>query len=214
MKLTRLKYVAASVVASSAVAAVVGIATGAAKSSDNSDQGNGGGPEYGFAIAGAAPAGAPKPPMGAKVLRFRTGDPGAAAIPFGGPPVHSEMVVPTKSGDDFETVTQDNGTVKSVSGDQLTITEGTDKATYKTATLTIPGDANVIRNGEKASLGELQAGDDVHVSQSSEGTFVYASDAQYERNAWRNFNKRLPPPPGVAGAMIGPPPATLARPRR
>src|SRR4051812_49116255 len=54
-----------------------------------------------------------------------------------GGPVHAELVVPDRQGG-FQTVTFDRGTVESVSGDQLTIKEGTPKATYKTITLTIP----------------------------------------------------------------------------
>src|SRR6476620_6254804 len=63
---------------------------------------------------------------------------------FGGP-VRAELVVPDRQGG-FKTVTLDRGTVDSVSGDQLTIKEGTPKATYKTVTLTIPSDAKVRRN--------------------------------------------------------------------
>ena len=48
-------------------------------------------------------------------------------FPGGGPAVHAELVVANRSGNGFETVTLDNGTVKSVNGDQLTITEGTVK---------------------------------------------------------------------------------------
>ena len=61
-------------------------------------------------------------------------------------PVHAVQVVPNKAGDGFDTVTEDSGTVKSVSGAALTITEGTDKATYATPTLTIPAGATVERN--------------------------------------------------------------------
>src|SRR5437870_8035472 len=107
-----------------------------------------------------------RPPLGP----FRLG---------GGPPVHSESVVLNKARDAFITVTTDAGTVKSVSGDQLTITEGTKALTYKDATVTIPGDATIRRNGAKPALGDLKAGDHVIVSRSSDGTFVGPFDSQH-----------------------------------
>jgi hypothetical protein len=112
----------------------------------------------------------------------------------GGPPVHSEAVVPNKARDGFITVTTDSGTVKSLSGDQLTITEGTKDLTYKDVTLTIPNDATVYRNGAKADLGDLKDGDHVHVAKSSEGTFVDAWDSQH----------RPPHPGGPGGFRDGP----------
>src|SRR5205085_6270131 len=60
---------------------------------------------------------------------------------FGGPAVHSESVVLNKAGTAFENVTLDNGTVKSVSGDQLTITESANNVTYKDVTITVPSNA-------------------------------------------------------------------------
>ena len=107
----------------------------------------------------------------------RGGHPGFAG---GGPAVHAELVVPNKDGNGFITVTMDSGTVKSVNGDQVTITEGTDKATYKDATLTIPSDATVRRNFADAKLSDLKEGDHVHVSQSSEGSFVFAVDDAHQ----------------------------------
>jgi hypothetical protein len=95
-----------------------------------------------------------------------------------GPPVHSDAVVPNEKGG-FDTVTMDRGMFSSLSGDQLTITEGTKSATYKTVTLTIPSDATVRRNEEKAQLSDLKAGDEVFVVQSPSGTFVVAHDAQH-----------------------------------
>jgi hypothetical protein len=116
------------------------------------------------------------------------GKPGFGRGFFGGPPVHAELVVPNKDGNGFVTVTEDNGTVKSVNGDQLTITEGTKDATYKDATLTIPSNATVKRNFDDAKLSDLQSGDRVHVSASPDQTFVFAVDAQHEG-----------PPPGMRG---------------
>jgi hypothetical protein len=203
MNRSRIKQTAAAIAACASVAAVVGIATGAAApSSNNSDSnGNASGPpvEYGTAI------GPPPPVAFAAVARGKSrvpfGDPGA----FGGPPVHSEMVVPNKAGDGFITVTGDDGKVNSVSGSQLTITEGTEKATYKTVTLDIPSDATVVRDGDKAQLSDLQAGDQVHVSQSPDGSFVFATDSAFQQKMLKQFRqhfKNLPKPPsGLPGGM-------------
>jgi hypothetical protein len=109
----------------------------------------------------------------------RPGPPGGPFRLGGGPPVHSEAVVPSKARDGFITVTTDAGVVRSVSGDQLTITEGTKTLTYKDTTLTIASDATVRRNGDEAALSDLQAGDHVMVSQSSESTHVDAFDSQH-----------------------------------
>ena len=95
-----------------------------------------------------------------------------------GPPVHSENVVPNKKGG-FDTVTMDRGSFSSLSGDKLTITEGTKTATYKALTLTIPSGARVTRNGEAAKLSDLKSGDTVMVAQSPQGTDVAAHDAQH-----------------------------------
>jgi hypothetical protein len=120
----------------------------------------------------------------------------------GGPPVHAELVVPNKDGSGFETVTMDDGTFKSLSGDQLTITEGTKSATYKDATLTIPSGATVKRNFADAQLSDLKDGDHVHVAQSPEGTFVFAVDADHAKQGppgERGFHREFhgPPPPGA-----------------
>jgi hypothetical protein len=86
--------------------------------------------------------------------------------------VHGSVVVRTKTG--FATVTFDRGTVNSVNGQQLTITEGTPKATYKTVTLTIPSTARVRDNRQPASLSDLKAGQRVIVVQAPKRTFVIA----------------------------------------
>jgi hypothetical protein len=96
-----------------------------------------------------------------------------------GPPVHSNAVVPNKSGG-FDTITMDRGSFSSLSGDQLTITEGTKTATYKTVTLTIASGATIRRNEEKAQLVDLKAGDAVSVLQSPKATVVIARDAQHQ----------------------------------
>ena len=215
MNRTRIKQTTAAIAACATVAAVVGIATGAAAPSNSNSNGNASGPsfEYGTAVGpppggGFATAGAIKGKGPRVAFRGPAGGPG----PLGGPPVHSEMVVPNKAGDGFITVTGDDGKVKSVSGSQLTITEGTEKATYKTVTLDIPSDATVVRDGNKAQLSDLQADDQVHVSQSPDGSFVFATDSAFQQKMLKQFRqhfKDLPKPPsGVPGGMPpGLPPA-------
>ncbi len=88
--------------------------------------------------------------------------------------VHADLVVHTKTG--WGTVTLDRGAVKSVSGQQLTITEGTMKATYKTVTLTIPTTAKVRDDKHKATLADLKAGQRVIVVQAPKRTLVAAHD--------------------------------------
>ena len=90
--------------------------------------------------------------------------------------VHAELVVPTKQG--FATVTVDRGTVASVSGDQLAITEGTPKRTYKMVTLTIPSSAKVRDNRQASSLTSLTTGQRVIVVSAPKRTLVLAHDAK------------------------------------
>jgi len=144
-----------------AVCALVGGATGIAASSASSPTPT--------KAAGASAVIAEGPG-----LRFGFGPPADAA----GPPVHSANVVPNRKGG-FDSVTMDRGSVYSLSADQLTITEGTKTATYKTVTLTIPTDATVRRNGDAAKLSDLKSGDTVMVLQSPQGTVVTAHDAQH-----------------------------------
>jgi len=86
--------------------------------------------------------------------------------------VHAQLVVPTKQG--FVNVTVDRGTVDSVSGSQLTVTEGTRRQTYKTVTLSIPSAAKVRDNRQTASLSSLRKGQRVIVVQAPRWTFVVA----------------------------------------
>src|SRR5947209_2369709 len=86
--------------------------------------------------------------------------------------VHGELVVHGGSG--FVTETFDRGAVKSVSGDQLTVTDGTANATYKDVTLTIPAGARIRNNGAKAALSSLKAGERVVVVQAPKRTLVNA----------------------------------------
>jgi hypothetical protein len=144
-----------------AVCALVGAAAGIAGSSASSSK------PTRNAVASAAIAGTPGPLLGLAPL--------ADAV---GPPVHSDAVVPNEKGG-FDTVTMDRGAFSSLSGNQLTITEGTKTATYKTVTLTIPSSATVRRNGEAAKLSDLKSGDTVMVMQSPKATVVAANDAQH-----------------------------------
>jgi hypothetical protein len=133
-------------------------------------------------IAGSS-ASSSKPPKTAVAAAVIPDGPGVL-LRFGplaggvGPPVHSDTVVPNEKGG-FDTVTTDRGSFSSLSGDQLTITEGTKTATYKTVTLTIPSSATVRRNGETAKLSDLKSGDTVMVMQSPKTTVVVANDAQH-----------------------------------
>jgi hypothetical protein len=158
----------------------------------------------GIAGSSASSSGQPSRPI------VRAAGPGIAVagpiLGFGpladaeGPPVHSDAVVPNdKRG--FDTVTMDRGSFSSLSGDQLTITEGTKHAIYKTVTLTIPANATVRRNGEKAGLSDIKAGDEVLVVQGPNETFVAANDAQHRGPL--GFKLR----PSLNGE--GPPPAPL-----
>ena len=122
-------------------------------------------------------------------------------------PVHAQLIVPNEAGTGFDTVTMDNGKLKSLSGNQLAITEGTPKATYRTVTLTIPSNATVRRNWAKASLSDLKAGDYVHVLVGPRGTFVGANDARHRfpRFGMERGFRHPGGPPGPDGPP-GPPP--------
>ncbi|MBV9212820.1 MAG: hypothetical protein JOZ25_04145 [Actinobacteria bacterium] len=119
--------------------------------------------------------------------------------------MHADVIIPNRGGTGFAHVTIDAGRVQSVSGDQLTITEGTPKATYKTVTLTIPASAVVRRNWASAKLSDLQPGDRVRVRVGPRATFVNANDAKHalagRGRGFRRFGgPDGAPPPG------GPPP--------
>ena len=86
--------------------------------------------------------------------------------------VHGDLIVPDNG--TFATVTFDRGTVDSVSGQDLTLTEGTKTATYKQLTLTIPTTAKVRNNGDSSTLSQLSGGERVLVVQAPQGTFVIA----------------------------------------
>ncbi len=122
----------------------------------------------------------------------------------GGPAIHSVSVVVNKAGTGFDTVTEDNGTVQSVSGQALSILEGTKTLTYKTVTLTIAAGASIQRDGKSAALSELQAGDHVSVSEDSEGTSVVtAFDASFKPGRGSGGGHGM----GGGAPPNGPPPA-------
>ena len=205
MNRTRIMQTAAAAAACAVVAAAIGITTTAAAPSED-ENGNGNGANG----TKAAPFPGPPPIGGGIAIRHgRPGEEGLSVI--GGPPVHSEMVVPTRNGEDFQTVTQDSGTVDSVSGDELTITEGTEEATYKTVTLEIPEDAKVLRNGEEVELGDLKQGDRVHVSQSPDDSFVFATDEDFFEKATHRRFRDLPRPPRTEGLPPGLPAVPMDR---
>jgi len=147
----------------------------------------------------------------AKARKADSGTPPSQMGPGGqgGPAIHSVSVVVNKAGTGFDTVTQDSGTVQSVSGQDLSVAEGSKTLTYKTVTLTIPTGASIQRDGKSAELSELQAGDHVSVSEDSEGTSVVtATDSSFKPT--RGSGAGGPgmgggaPPSGSSG---GPPPA-------
>jgi ABC-type phosphate transport system substrate-binding protein len=126
---------------------------------------------------------------------------------IGSPPVHADVVALNKAGTAYITSTEDNGTVVSVTGDQLVISEGTTALPYKTVTLTIPSDATINRNGATAALSAFVAGDHVHVSQSSDATEVFGGD-KAERPGFMGGGHGPGGPDGHGpGGHPGPPPA-------
>jgi hypothetical protein len=70
--------------------------------------------------------------------------------------VAAQLVVATRQG--FVKVNITRGQVKSVSGHQLTLAEGTRRSTYKTVTLTLPAQTRVRDNHQKATLSQVSAG--------------------------------------------------------
>jgi hypothetical protein len=86
--------------------------------------------------------------------------------------VEGSFVVATKQG--FKTVSFERGTVRSISGQQLTLAEGSTKATYKTVTLTIPAGADVRDNGQKSTLSNVTDGQRAIVATGPQNTFVFA----------------------------------------
>jgi hypothetical protein len=86
--------------------------------------------------------------------------------------VQGSAVVHTADG--FANVTFARGKVDSVNGQQLTIAEGTRKATYKTVTVTVPAGAVVRDNRQTATLSDVKAGQRVLVLTAPKRTYVIA----------------------------------------
>ncbi|HXD66103.1 MAG TPA: hypothetical protein VNV17_15885 [Solirubrobacteraceae bacterium] len=86
--------------------------------------------------------------------------------------VQGSAVVRTADG--FANVTFQRGKVDSVSGQRLTITEGTPKASYKTVSVTVPAGAVVRDNRQKATLSDVKAGQRVLVLTTPKRTYVIA----------------------------------------
>src|SRR5439155_6294030 len=130
-------------------------------------------------------------------------------LEFRGPPVHGEMVVPNANGDGFDTITMDSGKLKAIDGTKLTVTEGTDKATYGEPAIDVGSDATIFRNHQKASLGDLKEGDFVHIVQGPKGTLVWAESADFraqeQKDRDHHFGHRWGGPPP------GPPPGGVPR---
>jgi hypothetical protein len=150
---------------------------------------------------------------GTQPRMFRFGTRGAPPHPgfmgAGGPPVHAEAVVPNKNNTGFVTVTTDGGTVKSVSGNDITIDESVGSNHYKDATVTIPSGATVIRNHAKAAVSDIKAGDEIHVIASSEQTIVLAEDPAFEAKQRKFFQQHGPWEHGTRRGghpAFGPPP--------
>lgn len=86
--------------------------------------------------------------------------------------VQGELMVRTKTG--YRTVHFERGIVKSVSGRELTLTEGTAKDPYQSVTEAIPAEARIRDNGAPATLAEVTPGQRVIVMQGLKRTLVRA----------------------------------------
>lgn len=79
-----------------------------------------------------------------------------------------------RTADGFASVSFERGKVDSVNGQQLTIAEGTRSATYKTVTVTVPANAVIRDNRQKATLSDVTAGQRVLVVTAPRHTYVIA----------------------------------------
>lgn len=123
----------------------------------------------GSAIASAAAATSSASPHSARSGAFRHG---GALARLRGATVHASLITYTKQG--FVTVTIDRGFVQSVSGDSLTMREGTRNATYKMLTLSLPAGTVVRDNRARSSLSALRPGEHVLVVQGPQRALVVA----------------------------------------
>ena len=118
--------------------------------------------------------------------------------------VHSVSAQLNKAGTAFITVTTDQGTVTAISGNDITLHEGTKTVTYKDVTVTVPDGATVTRDDATASLSDIKVGDRVSISSSSDGTVVRATDPTYTPTGGR-FGHGGPggPPPTASSSSAG-----------
>jgi hypothetical protein len=132
---------------------------------------------------------------------------GATDRPFGGRggmSVHSVSAQLNKAGTAFITVTTDQGTVTAISGNDITLHEGTKTVTYKDVTVTVPDGATVTRDDATASLSDIKVGDRVSISSSSDGTVVRASDPTYAPTGDRfGHDGTGGPPPTASSSSAG-----------
>jgi hypothetical protein len=99
-----------------------------------------------------------------------------------------------KAGTGFITVVSDAGIVKSVSGQDVTITQKVGDVVYKDdVTIAVPADAKVIRNHADAKLSDLKADDRVRIVVSSEFSAVIAEDATFMKSERGHFRRGLRP---------------------
>lgn len=87
--------------------------------------------------------------------------------------VHADLIVAVRGGG-FQKATIDRGVVRSVTGDRLTLAEGTARATLREITLTIPANARVRDNRQASTLAALKPGERVAVWQGPKRTLVSA----------------------------------------
>jgi hypothetical protein len=198
----RLFKLAGAAGALGAIGVAIGISTSAAApSSSAAHRSARGGPwrSHAFGVTGATGTTGPQGPLGG-FHGFR--GPGGA----GGGAIHSVTVVPDPTGG-FETVTIDSGTLKAVSGDKLTVIEGTTSATYATPTITVPSTVKVNLDGKASDVAALLPGDHLTISQSSTGTAsVFATDAAFKPSFSRRPGSRgghAPGGPGTGGPGTG-----------
>jgi hypothetical protein len=129
-----------------------------------------------IATAGAATSTTPKSAAKGKAAKGVKGAKGAkakrGALRRVARAVQGSAVVRTRNG--FATLSLERGKVDSVSGQRLTITEGTPKATYKTVTVAVPANAVVRDDRRKAALSDVRTGQRVLVLQAPKRTYVIA----------------------------------------
>jgi len=94
--------------------------------------------------------------------------------------VHAELVVARRDGT-FPTITIDRGQITGVDGSTIHLREGTRDATYKTADITLGSGDVVVLNGQKASAGDLKAGDRAQITQRPKRTVVFAFERRRRR---------------------------------